>query len=394
MNFFNIIKKGTNARLNSLKDSAIYEIAREKLEPKSYAILAKPLYLVSQFFSSAYHILSFCIALIGITIYALQLDSILQKSILVLISFILLAIVEVAKSNASNTVFSSVARKEQPNKLFLVILLVTTVFSFFASVMSAKESIYFASTNTKFSNIDSLQNSKIDSINLLYSTQINALQSSIESNTNTIKTKKGWQNNVAQTNLQANQTSLTNILEKKEKSLQLLQDNKTSSYKSTSDKGKEIAIFAAVLFAVFELLNLIAYWFIYNYYQSCLLEPNLINDHVITPPLNEPVKTPSTVREQLQTITENSQIIPKQPYNNEIYAPTKQPLSPQKIGFQFNVVEAPTEPKTENNNEYIYCANCNEKTERKTHNHKFCSTNCRVQNWEKEKGAKISFSKK
>lgn len=139
MNFFNIIQKGANKHLTALKDSAIYEIAAEKLAPKSYAQLAKPLYLLSSYFSSAYHFISFIVACTGLTIFALQLDSILQKTILIILSFLLLAIIEIAKSNASNTVFSSVARKESPNKLFLIVLLVTTVFSFCTSVWSAKE---------------------------------------------------------------------------------------------------------------------------------------------------------------------------------------------------------------------------------------------------------------
>lgn len=152
MNFFNFIKKGTNKQLESLKDSAIYDIAAEKLEPKPYALLAKPLYLLSQYFSVAYHFISYTVALIGITLFAYQLDSIIQKTILILLSFLFLGIIEIAKSNSSNTVFSSIARKESPNKLFLIVLVVTTVFSFVTSVWSAKESIYYASTNSKFSN--------------------------------------------------------------------------------------------------------------------------------------------------------------------------------------------------------------------------------------------------
>ena len=391
MNFFQIIKKGTNERLNSLKNSAIYEISKEKLEPKPYSLQAKPLYLVSQFFSGAYHILSFCIALIGITIYALQLDSILQKSILILISFLFLAIIEIAKSNSSNTVFSSVARKESPNRLFLIILIITTVFSFCTSVWSAKESIYFASTNSKFSNIDSLQNSQIDSVNSLYATQISSIESSLQASQNTLQNSKNkWLKLATTKDLQTSQNSLLNVLERKEKALLSIQSNSQKDAQNTQSKGKEIAIFAAVLFAIFELLNLIAYWFIYNYYQSCLLESNLINDHVITSTLNDHVKTPHLVQDQLQTITENSKIIPTNPYVNTT------PNEPKKIGFQFgnNSLNEVVKPLKTNTTDFIYCANCNEKTERKTHNHKFCSTKCRVQNWEKEKGAKISFSKK
>ena len=89
MNFFNIIKKGTNTQLESLKSSAIYDIAAEKLEPKPYATQAKPLFLLSKYFSVAYHFISYFIALIGIILFVLQLDSLLQRIIIISLSYFL-----------------------------------------------------------------------------------------------------------------------------------------------------------------------------------------------------------------------------------------------------------------------------------------------------------------
>jgi VIT1/CCC1 family predicted Fe2+/Mn2+ transporter len=127
MNFYNIIRKGTNKDLEALKDSAIYDIATEKLAPIPYASQAKPLFLLSKYFSVAYHFLSYSIALIGIILYAFQIDSIIYQIVMVILAFLLLGIIEIAKGNSSTSVFASTARKEQPNQLFLAILVITTI---------------------------------------------------------------------------------------------------------------------------------------------------------------------------------------------------------------------------------------------------------------------------
>lgn len=378
MNFFNIIRKGTNKQLDTLKSSAIYEIAKEKLEPKSYAEQAKPLYALSQYFSISYHFISYTVAILGITLYTLQLDSIVQQTVILGLSFILLLIVEIAKNNASETVFSSVARKESPNKLFLIVLLITTVFSFCTSVWSAKESIYYASTNSKFSNIDSLQNSQIDSINTLFATQISSIESSLKASQNTLENSKNkWLRIATNKDIQDSQNSLTNILERKEKAIQAIQNNTQTKTSQTSQKGTQIAIFAAMLFALFELLNLVCYWFVYQYYQSCLLENNLQdNDLVKTTSLNDLVTPP-----QIQSFAE----------------PQKQFLNTEKrqsIGFQFNRENVQNDlVKQGNTNSFSTdrCENCSKEYDRKTHNQRFCSTECRKASWEKEKGKKLIF---
>ncbi len=405
MNFFNFIKKGTNKQLESLKDSAIYDIAAEKLEPKSYAQLAKPLYLLSQYFSVAYHLISFVVAIIGIIIFALQLDSILQKTILIVLSFLLLAIVEIAKSNASNTVFSSVARKENPNKLFLIVLLVTTVFSFVTSVWSAKESIYFASTNSKFSNLDTLQNSQIDSINNLFATQISSIETSLKASQNTLQTTKNkWLRIATNKDIQDSQNSLTNVLERKEKALQSITSNTESSKGKTDQKGKEIAIFAAVLFAIFELLNLVCYWFVYQYYQSCLLENNLPNEP------NEQSQT-DTVTAAVNRALQNLHLsFPNPTQTHDVTATvtanvkpsfTAVQNEPKKIGFQFGNGSQKTahvtqnEPKTEQKtelskgNKICQYDGCKKAYTYKVHNQKFCSEKCRINNWNQKTGKKF-----
>jgi len=278
------------------------------------------LFLLSKYFSVAYHFISYFIALIGIILFVLQLDSLLQRIIIISLSFLFLGIIEIAKGNASTTVFSSVARKEQSNTLFLIILLVTTIFSFVTSVWSAKESIYYASTNTKFSNIDSLQNSQIDSINALYSTQIVGLENVMKANQNVISTNKtNWKINIATNGLNEAQAKLTNVLERKENALLSIQSNKTNSYQATAEKGKNMAMFAAVLFALFEVLNLICYWFVFQYYQSCLLENHLPNE----PQREQPKEN--------KTHDVTSAVIPNP------FITTLQPTFEKKIiGFQFN----------------------------------------------------------
>lgn len=378
MNFFNIIRKGTNKHLTALKDSAIYEIAEEKLAPKSYAELAKPLYLLSNYFSTSYHFISYLVAILGIAIYTLQLDSLVQQIVILVLSFLLLLIVEIAKSNASNTVFSSVARKENSNKLFLIVLVLTTLFSFVTSVWSAKESIYYASTNTKFSNIDSLQSRQIDSVNTLFATQISSIESSLQASQNTLQTSKNkWLKIATTKDLQDTQNSLNNILERKEKAILSITSNTQNSKDTTGEKGTEIAIFAAVLFAIFEVLNLACYWFVYQYYQSCLLENNLQNNDLVkTTSLNDIVTAP-----QIQSFAE-----PQKAFLNT--------EKRQSIGFQFNSQNVQNDLATQiNSNSFSTdkCENCTKQYDRKTHNQRFCSSECRKENWEKANNKKLHF---
>ena len=316
----------------------------------------------------------------------------------------MLLVIEVAKGNASNTVFSSTARKEKPNSLFLAILVITTIFSFVTSVWSAKEAVYFASTDTKFSNIDSLQNSQIDSVNNLFATQISSIESSLKASQSTLQTSKNkWLRIATNKDIQDSQTSLTNILERKEKAIQAIQNNTQTKTSQTSQKGSEIAIFAAVLFAIFELLNLVCYWFVYQYYQSCLLENNLGNE-----PNEQPSQTSQTdtvtnaVVKAFQNLSLQLATHDVTPNVTPSVIPTfSEPQKPQKsIGFQFGnnsektthvSQNEPNEPKTElsKGNRICQYESCKKAYTYKVHNQKFCSEKCRINNWNQKTGKKF-----
>lgn len=416
MNFFNIIRKGTDKRLSDLKGSAIYEIATEKLEPKPYAQLAKPLYLVSQWFSVGYHFISYVIALLGIVLFSFQLDSMIYQIILVLLSFILLAVIEIAKTNASNTIFSSIARKDNLNGLFLSILILTTLFSFGTSVWSANNAVYYASTNTKFNSIDSLQNNQIDSINSLYSIQISSLESSILASQNTLKTTSvNWKVNTAQTNLKESQKELTKLLESKQNSILQIKSEKDNQISKTDKNGSQTAKIAAVIFALFEVLNLVSYWFLYHYYTNVVLEKNLFLDNItkrITTAVHDATDTlTSTVSNLAHTAAVNTTIVP-----NTVTAVSK----PQTIGFKIpsqivsqtsqttavssvpnvpNSVHSvpnsvPNEQKTVLSNGNRLCTHCNKPYIYKQSKQKFCSSECRITKWKQTTGKTFIKGKK
>lgn len=405
MNFFNIIKKGTNKQLDSLKDSAIYEIAAEKLEAKPYAQQAKPLFLLSKYFSVAYHFISYIVALIGIILYSMQLDSIIYQIILVLLSFILLFVVEVAKGNASNNVFSSKARQEQPNQLFLSILVITTIFSFCTSVWSAKEAVYFASTDTKYSNIDSLQNSQIDSVNSLYATQISSTESSILASQNVLKsTKTNWKINTAQKDLKEAQTTLTNLLEKKETSLLSISKTAETKKGTTGEKGLFIAKLAAVIFLLFESLNLVCYWFLYQYYSTVLLEKDLVLNKLskaITDTVHDVSQTvTSAITNIAPTTAVTSAVVNPQIVTNAVTNPIgfKTNYNSQKTPLvapnsQITATQTPAVPN-QNGNRICEYSECQKAYTYKVHNQKFCSEKCRIDNWKKTTGKTFIKGKK
>ncbi len=420
MNFFNIIRKSTNKSLSDLQDSAIYEIAAEKLEPKPYAQQAKPLFLLSKYFSVAYHFISYIIALIGITLYALQLDSLIYQIILVLLSFILLFVVEVAKGNASNNVFSSKARKEQPNQLFLGILVITTIFSFVTSVWSAKEAVYYASTDTKFSNIDSLQNSQIDSVNSLFATQISSLESSIKASQNVLQsTKTNWKINTAQKDLKEAQTTLTNLLQSKEKALLSISKSTESKKGTTDTNGLFIAKLAAVIFLLFESLNLIGYWFLYQYYSNVLLEKDLVLNRLsksLTNAVHDVSQTVTTAVNNLAhtTVVPNTAVVPNAVPTTAVHT-TAVPSQvtavskPQTIGFKIpsqtvsqvsQTTAVPSVPNSVPNlqtavlNGNRLCKHCQKPYIYKQAKQKFCSSECRITNWKQTTGKSFVKGKK
>lgn len=253
--------------------------------------------------------------------------------------------------------------------------------------------------------MDTLQNSQIDSVNNLFATQISSIESSLKASQNTLQTSKNkWLRIATTKDLQDTQNSLNNILERKERALQSITSNTESSKGKTDQKGTQIAIFAAVLFALFEVLNLVCYWFVYQYYQSCLLENNLPNE-----PNEQPNQTSQT-----QTVTDtvtNAVISAFQNLSLQLTThdvtpsviPTfSEPQKPQKsIGFQFGNDSQKTthvsqnEPKTEQKTELTkgnrICQydGCKKAYTYKVHNQKFCSETCRINNWNQKTGKKF-----
>lgn len=399
MNFFSIIRKGTGKSLNALKDSAIYEIATEKLEPKPYAQQAKPLYLLSKYFSVAYHFISYSVALTGIILYSMQLDSIIYQIILILLAFILLFVIETAKGNSSNNVFSSTARKEQPNNLFLAILVITTIFSFCTSVWSAKEAVYYASTDSKFVSMDSLKSSQIDSVNTLYSTQIASLESVILSNQNTLNsTKTNWKVNTATKAIQESQIKLSDILEEKQMALLAISSTIEGKKATTGEKGIFIASLAAVIFFIFEIFNLVSYWFLYQYYSSVLLEKDLV--------LNKLSKTiTDTVQDVTDTITNTVSNLTHTTAVQTTGVPSQviAVSQPSQIGFKMpsqvshgTVVSStvPIQKTAVSSNGNRICKHCGTPYIYKQAKQKFCSSECRINNWKMVNGRSFKMKKK
>lgn len=414
MNFFEIIKKSSTKAIEAIRSTAIYDFAEETLTPKSYAETAKPLYLLSKHFSTLYHFVSYFVNFLGLLLVVKTINNTLYIGIFLALGILLFGILEVAKSNSSSIVFNCVAREDTINKLFLFILVVSTIFSFATSVWSANKAMFHYATTDKFSNNIATLQVKVDSINNLYATQLTSLESSIKASQNTLQTTKtNWKVNTAQSDLKSSTNALNNVLTNKQKAIKEATENHTINNKKTDLVGNEVAIIAAILFAIFEILNIVAYYFYYFYLSNCLLEKNGLlvpytpinnyNDSVIDElVINEPVKTTS-LNEQIKSMPLPLNITSK----------------PQKIGFQFNSNNDPVKTNTLNEpqptkikEEEIKeeevettithkssfltdcCLHCKTKFERKTHNHTFCSTKCRISNWEVKKGKKLNFSKK
>jgi hypothetical protein len=387
MNFFNILQRSNHSKINDLNDSSIYEIARLTLAPKTFAEQNSTIYTIAKFFTSTYHFISFSTAFLAVYFYSKELD-LLTKIAFFIISTILLISIEVVKGSTSNSVFHSAVRKDTINKLSIFVLFITTIFSFATSVYSTKLSVYQITTNSKFASIDSTQNTQIDSINAIFDTQIKSLQSSIVSSQKTIETKKGWQNNLAQTNLQNAQNQLNFVLENKEKATSKIEEKAKNKLSDTSEKGLEKAYLIAFIVFLFESFNICAYYYIFYYLKNVLLESALIenqNDPVTTTSLNDPVTTTS-LNDPVTTTSLKVSTIPsfENPYLNTTTTEKKQ------IGFQFQRQTT----GNEQNKDFINCKNCNKRVEKKAYNHLFCSTKCRMKNWEQEKGLKLNFSSK
>ena len=382
MNFFQIIRKGTSKTVSKIRNTAIYDFATEKLEPKPYAQQAKLLFLASKWFLNIYHLLSYVIAFCGLLLFAYSIDSWFQKICIVLIGTILLLLIELAKSNTSHSVFFSVARKETINKVFRAILIVSCLFSFIASVYSAKKAVFYASTTDKLTqNNDALQN-ETDSLKNVYDTQISIIQSSLKSSSATLeKYPTGWKANVARQDLEKANKSLERAVFEKEKSLSNLSDKYQGTEQKTTIAGAETALIAAILFAIFEVMNILGYWFYYHYLSNCLLEKDLV--------LQGTSNIATNAIDAVNTFAVNTFAV-----KNDLQPIAKQP---NPIGFKTNpTLKAPiTITSTTNVEQGIKrCEYCATKYVYKIHNQKFCSEQCRITNWKQRTGKTFKKGKK
>jgi len=411
MNFFQIIRKSNQNELDSISSSSIYDFAAEKLEPKTFAESNKTIFQVSNFFSIAYHFISFVLAVIGGWYYSLSLNSLLYQIVFLILCTLLLCVIELVKSSSSNTVFAQMIRKDKVTKISLVILVSTTIFSFVTSTYSAKVATYQISTTSTFSNIDSLQNAKIDSVNGLYSVQIQSIESSLKASQNTLNsTKNKWLRIATNKDIQDSQTSLTNVLERKEKAINQITTSTLKDTTKASSTGLEIAYFIACIIALFEVFNLCSYYYYFYYLRGCVLENNLSTAAPAAPAITHSLDertlddgtlddTKKAVKTPVQDITPNEYIIPKKPYQNITPPPKKQ------IGFQYSsnslndsTLEEPKEPtkivvksSVQDKIKIGTCKHCESEFVKKSVRHVFCQTSCRMQNWEQEKGAKITL---
>ncbi len=382
MNFFQIIRKGTSKTVSKIRNTAIYDFAAEKLEPKPYAQQAKPLYLASKWFSNAYHFLSYVIAFCGLLLFAHSIESWFQRVSIVLIGTILLLLLELAKSNTSHSVFFSVAREETVDKLFLIVLIVSCLFSFVVSVYSAKEAVFYAATTDKISqNNDALQ-SETDSLKNVYDAQISIIQSSLKSSSATLeKYPTGWKANVARQDLEKANKSLERAVFEKEKSLSNLSEKYQGTEQKTTIAGTETALIAAVLFAIFEVMNILGYWFYYHYLSNCLLEKDLILQNTSSVVKNA-INAVNTFA--VNTLDVKSDLQPTAKYTNPIGFKTNPTLKPPLATASTTNVEQGTR----------HCQHCATKYVYKIHNQKFCSEQCRITNWKQRTGKTFKKGKK
>ena len=382
MNFFKIIRKGTSKTVSKIRNTAIYDFAAEKLEPKPYAEQAKPLYLASKWFSNLYHFLSCLIAFCGLALFVYPIESWFQRVAIGIIGTILLVLIELAKSNTSHSIFSSIARKDGINKLFLSVFIATTTFSFVVSVYSAKEAVFYAATTEKITQNDDALQSETDSLKNAFDTRISIVQKSLESSSATLeKYKTGWRANTARQDLEKANQSLEKILFEKEKSLSKTSKKYEGTAEKMTDEGTKTAIIAAILFAIFETMNVLAYWFYYYYLSNCLLEKELVlqkTSNVVT----NAIDAVKTFAVNTNAVTGVGQ--PTAHYRNPIGFQT---TNPQKQQDQIPPTAAVGQGTR-------ICKHCATSYVYKIHNQKFCSEQCRITNWKQRTGKNFKKGKK
>jgi hypothetical protein len=222
--------------------------------------------------------------------------------------------------------------------------------------------------------------------------QISSIESSIKASQNTVQTKKGWQLNVAQTNLQNSQNSLNTVLEKKETALLSISKSIELQKGTTDTNGLFIAKLAAVVFLLFETLNLLCYWFIYQYYSNVVLENTVFKE--ITKSIT------NAVHDATHTVTSAfTNIAPTNAVTSTVFPPTIVTNSHRNtIGFQTNNSNSNSQitaavsqitPQTQtvltgNGNKICLNSDCQKAYIYKVHNQKFCSEKCRIQSWNKK----------
>ncbi|MCC5946763.1 MAG: hypothetical protein JJT94_17655 [Bernardetiaceae bacterium] len=384
-NFFDIIKPSKQKEIAQKSKSAIIQKANVMMQVKTYYETNSPLYYLSYFFATAYHILSYLIACLSV-VYLLYRQTSLSIYVVVIVSVIsclLLFLVEYAKQHSANVVFAQTYRKDYIDKMLLSMLIVCTLFSVVTSVSGA----YFATKEYANSQTATSLNvelsTKQDSILTIYKAQKDALNAVIAENKAILEKQKvaNWQKNVA---TQKIETALQGLEKLQEKESVLLQDANDKNTKQSNDyeiSNTTLAMLIACIFLLFEAFNLLAYTYMYAFAQKVVLESY--------------ISKPVTGLDSKET---------KPVTTNTILRPYK-PQPSNNLGFMFGSRnESVTAVKSTKENEPVTgletkdvtgglgvanCANCNKQFQKKTYNHKFCSEDCRIENWQIKTGKKV-----
>lgn len=255
-----------------------------------------------------------------------------------------------------------------------------------------------------------------DSVKTQYADQIAILKAQIDKDKEVLsKYKAGdYRNHYASERLAKNTPLLTELLKAQKSDLSELDSQKTEMLTSDHSENYKKSGVAGVIILFLEVLYIVCIW--QKFAMNRKIKTENRNHNFVEMEQDIEVESPQNltleslaVQMLLQSL-QNGENIALKAINSDFQGnPTAEntPQKTPKVGFQFKQNDD-TFKRGRNNdkttlNEVVKtqsafgegeCAECGQMFQRKTWNHKFCSDECRITNWEKRTGAKVKKGKK
>lgn len=369
-------------------DLGTYEKSEQKLAPKTFREQYEPLVSFVNFFAVLYPIASIITGLATIYLGASLFISgsswvdYATFAVVLILGLIILFGNEKFKESTLEAFFHGKFNQNKVTYIFILPLIISIAFSSYGGLLLSQKS------NDKTSDFVGFEKSAIDSVKNSYAMQLRNDSLLVADLGNSLaKEKSKWTKIALREQLDKAQSQYVKTKENISKEISSHAQKTEKSISSNQNSGLKIAIICAFIIAVFELVLVLCVWFSFWFASGCRTENrnfNFVDISHLTPIFD----------------VQNTQTAAV-PY--AITAAVNTAASPNKVGFGIGTAGVTagvgtagvgTAGVTAKDGKSRVCLHCGNEYTYAIHNQKFCSENCRRENWNQKHGRNFTPRKK